>query len=382
MPIVHPPVLINAYLADKIEESLPDRFSESMRFFPTLPTDINALTEQFPEAADNVFAVYDRMFRLRRTPFPHIKQEQLLYYFYKMAGDSEALIETLAVVYELLDRGDESAQDLNQWLRMQYNRTDRGTSIALKKTGQNKNYVKDENNEYQEKEGDIVEVYDGIILNNQPFMFPYFHEFKIFQLEEARDIIAFGTARTYAGNKLILNYEWHQPSPKETHYLPEGSAFKGDWASSATYSENEAVWLVPTITFDPSTQVDLSTNTLTIAGHGLRQNLPVRYNSIDGEAIGGLVNGRTYYANVINANAFRLLATPSAENPVNLSSVGTTNLHSFVTVGPVDQFSSSSESSSSEYGKIWISLQSSNRGNTPVEGSSFWIPLEDHTQES
>jgi hypothetical protein len=84
------------------------------------------------------------------------------------------------------------------------------------------------------------------------------------------------------------------------------------------------------LTFDPATQVNTTTDTFSLLRHGLSQNIPVIYNSIDGEAIGGLVNGRTYYADVINANSFRLFATPNAVSPVNLSSLGTTNLHSFV----------------------------------------------------
>jgi hypothetical protein len=199
MAIVHPPVLINAYLAERIEDSLSNRFSDSMRFFPTLPTDINSLTETFPEAADNVFAVYDRMFRLRRTPFPHIKQEQLLYYFYKMAGDPEALIETISIVYDLLDRGDESAQEVNSWIRKT---RDEQMTAGYSGTKTITNAVTGNQ-----------EVYKSIKINGTDFLIPYFHEFKIFQLEEARDIISFGTARTYAGNKLILNYDWHAPAP-------------------------------------------------------------------------------------------------------------------------------------------------------------------------
>jgi len=84
------------------------------------------------------------------------------------------------------------------------------------------------------------------------------------------------------------------------------------------------------LTFDPATQINLDSDVFSLVRHGLSQNIPVIYNSIDGEAIGGLVNGRTYYADVIDSNSFRLLATPNAATPVNLSSVGTTNLHSFV----------------------------------------------------
>lgn len=84
------------------------------------------------------------------------------------------------------------------------------------------------------------------------------------------------------------------------------------------------------IPFNPQTQVDVQENKINTARHGLSQRTPVIYNSIDGQAIGGLINGRTYYASVINANSFRLLATPDSQDPVNLSSTGTDTVHSFV----------------------------------------------------
>lgn len=172
--MTYPPVLINAYLAEKVVEALPGRFAGGLfRFFPTMPTDINQLTEQFPDAAGDVFAVYDRMFRMRNKPFPHIKEEQILYYFYKMANDPVALIEATQAVYDLLDRGDESAEDVNRWVASKVNE-------------------------------------DGLVVIAGDEFYPvYFHEFKIFQLEEARDIVDFGTARTYAGNKIIIDYCYH-----------------------------------------------------------------------------------------------------------------------------------------------------------------------------
>jgi hypothetical protein len=84
------------------------------------------------------------------------------------------------------------------------------------------------------------------------------------------------------------------------------------------------------IAFDPETQLDIESNTFFITRHGLNQRIPLNYNSIDGESIGGLINGRTYYADVINANSFRLFAAPDSETNVTLSDIGTTNLHSFI----------------------------------------------------
>ena len=82
--------------------------------------------------------------------------------------------------------------------------------------------------------------------------------------------------------------------------------------------------------FDPSEVVNTGTDTFNIVGHGFSDLLPVTYNSIDGTPIGGLINGRVYYINLIDNNNFKLLASPDAGSPVNLSSVGTTNVHSFV----------------------------------------------------
>lgn len=178
MAIAYPPVIINEYLAEKVPSIIPDSFFGAMRFFPTLPTDINSLTEDFPESSSDVFAVFDRMMKMRRTPFPHIKCEQLLYYFYKMSSDPEALIETTQVVQDLLDRGDESAEEINNWSR---SKIDPATGFITFGTG-------------------------SLARDFKPV---YFHNIKIYQLQETRDIINFGTTRTYAGNKVIIDYDYH-----------------------------------------------------------------------------------------------------------------------------------------------------------------------------
>jgi hypothetical protein len=177
MAKTYPPVFINNYLKEKITsyfESYPFDGIENeinIPFFPTTPTDIDALTETFP-TSQGTFAVYDRMFKYRRTPFPHIKSEQLLYYFYKMHGNPELMMEISQLAYDLLDRGDESAEDLNAWI--------------------------------QSKVVNGVVTFAGV-----DFDPVYFHTIRMYQLEETRDIVDFGTARTYAGNKIILDYEYH-----------------------------------------------------------------------------------------------------------------------------------------------------------------------------
>jgi hypothetical protein len=172
--IHHPPTIINAYLASKISPNFnPDDSIGGSQpvgttyFFPTLPTDIDSLTETFPQS-NGVFGVYDRMFKMRRVPFPYVKCEQLLYYFYSVGNDAQRnMIVVQQQVNDLLDYGDDSAQEINRWASQNVDKWSNDSEPC------------------------------------------FFHNFKIYQLEETRDIVDFGTARTYAGNKIIIDYDWH-----------------------------------------------------------------------------------------------------------------------------------------------------------------------------
>lgn len=159
-----PALWVNHYL----QEKLIDLGFESVPFFPTTPSTIGDLTEYFP--AGGIMCTYDRLIRLRRSPFPHIKGEQLLYYFYATAENSVTnMVKVTEQALRLLDREDESAEEINEWQK--------GKSIVV----------------------------DGETLESN-FRF---HKFRVFQLQEARDIINFATAKTYGGNKLIIEFEYH-----------------------------------------------------------------------------------------------------------------------------------------------------------------------------
>lgn len=167
--LLNTPILwINTYLQEKLQQDLG--FNQPIAFFPTSPSTIDNLTETFPDGG--VMCVYDRMFRMRRKVFPHIKAEQVLYYFYATADNNTLnMIKLQENVLRLMDREDESAEELNRWAVAK-------GSISVEGQAMNPKF--------------------------------YFHRFKVYQLEEARDIIDFGTARTYAGNKIIIDYEYHQ----------------------------------------------------------------------------------------------------------------------------------------------------------------------------
>lgn len=183
------PVLwINKYLQAK----LSDLGFSSVPFFPTSPSTIDSLTQSFAET-NGVMATYDRMFKMNRKNFPHIKCEQLLYYFYATQENSITnMVQVTEIIYRLLDRFDESAEEVNNWCS--------NRQIDVGSNGSQN-------------------IIDNIF---------YFHNFRVYQLEETRDIVDFGTARTYAGNKIIIEFDYHQTldSVRYADWKPEKLATK------------------------------------------------------------------------------------------------------------------------------------------------------------
>jgi hypothetical protein len=119
---------------------------------------------------------------MNKDSFPHIKREQIMYYFYFTTEKStENMVKIQEAILRSMDRGDETAQEINNWA------ANRQINLG---TQQNPDPVDN--------------------------MF-YFHDFKVYQLEESRDIIDFGTARTFGGNKIIIEYNYH-PMPSLTDY--------------------------------------------------------------------------------------------------------------------------------------------------------------------
>ena len=121
--VINTPVLwINKYLQEKITEVLKAQLDENESFgasfplFPSTPSTIDDLTEYFAESTQGVAATWDRLIKMNRKSFPHIKCEQLLYYFYATgANPVEKMIMIQESVLRLLDRFDESAEEINNW---------------------------------------------------------------------------------------------------------------------------------------------------------------------------------------------------------------------------------------------------------------------------
>jgi hypothetical protein len=117
---------------------------------------------------DGVVIMFDRLIRFRPTPFYRNKREQLVYFIY--GPNLSKLFDTTRVIIECLDREDAAAQDLNSWLSI--------------------NDIEDENG--------------NAITKNVMF-----HNIKVYQADEARDIAELASARTLFLNKLVIEYDYH-----------------------------------------------------------------------------------------------------------------------------------------------------------------------------
>lgn len=193
--LLNTPVLwINKYL----EEKIPLLTNIEVPLFPSVPSILDDLTGSFP--VGGVMGTWDRLIKMNRKTMPHIKSEQIMYYFYATAENTiENMVQIQESVFRLMDRLDETAEEVNNWC------SNRAINIGT------------------ENIPDFIEN-----------MF-YFHSFKIYQLEETRDIIDFGTARTYGGNKMIIDFEYHQmPDLNSNDWSPESLPSAGQGYDVAT----------------------------------------------------------------------------------------------------------------------------------------------------
>ena len=169
-----PPTFLNAFINSELQQFglMPTGPNPFQPFFPAQsPMNIEDVYNDslyIRNNPDGVVIMFDRLIRFRPTPFYRNKREQLVYFIY--GPNLSKLFDTTRVIIECLDREDAAAQDLNSW-------------IAL-------NDILDENG-------------DPIPKN------VFFHNIKVYQADESRDILELASARTLGLNKLIIEYDYH-----------------------------------------------------------------------------------------------------------------------------------------------------------------------------
>jgi len=169
-----PPTFLNAYINSELKEFglIPDGPNPFQPFFPAQsPMNIEDIYNDSVYIKNNpnaIVVMFDRLVRFRPSTFYRHKREQLVYFIY--APDLSKLFDSTRVIIDCLDREDAAAQDLNTWISL--------------------NDIKDEN--------------DNIITPNVMF-----HNIKVYQADEARDIAELASARTLFLNKLVIEYDYH-----------------------------------------------------------------------------------------------------------------------------------------------------------------------------
>ena len=169
-----PPTFVNAFVNSELKEFglMPSGPEPFQPFFPAqVPDSVEGIYNDIPfirNNPDTTVIIFDRLIRFRPTTFYRHKREQLIYFIY--SPNLSKLLDTTRVIIECLDREDAAAQDLNLWI--------------------SQNDVLDENG-------------DPIPKN------VFFHNVKVYQADESRDILELASARTLGLNKLIIEYDYH-----------------------------------------------------------------------------------------------------------------------------------------------------------------------------
>lgn len=116
-----PPLAVNGYLWDtmkKIDPTLTQtkRYGNKTPFFP-----VGDSTTGQKQWENKPYFIYDRVFRFASNPFYPKKRESFLYYLKAKPVES---LQWGAAVQLILDREDDAAKDINDWIRSQPNGSD------------------------------------------------------------------------------------------------------------------------------------------------------------------------------------------------------------------------------------------------------------------
>lgn len=174
-----PPIWINEYIKEELNKygfsvltipSSPNAIDDLTKNRSSIPRQFDPQGNPLPEEWD-IAIQYDRLLRFRRNSFYPMKCEQLLYYVYSVPSK---IIDAGIIISQLLDRSDAAAEDLNRWCIAKQNGNNPIRDLAVP------------------------------ITHNV-----YFHDIKVYQLEEVRDLTELAALRGLTLNKFIIEYDYH-----------------------------------------------------------------------------------------------------------------------------------------------------------------------------
>lgn len=170
----YPPLFVNSYLQQQFKDfGIIGQGITDSPFIAVTPSNIDELYNNILEGnayPDPLMIVYDRMLRVNPSPFYVRKREQIIYTIHSTSLDK--VIGAHRIISEALDRMDASAEDVNAWTA--------------------KNAVLDTDSSAQNV---------------------YFHNFRVYQINETRDLLDLASVRTIFRNKIIVEYDYHVVNP-------------------------------------------------------------------------------------------------------------------------------------------------------------------------
>lgn len=177
--IALPPLFIAGYLKQQlIDFGIVPNNPDWTPFIPaTMPLDIATYYEQLTQLSGETSPIvvqYDKMMRFRPSPFYRNKREQMLLTIRCSSFDKKE--SASRIISEALDREDASAQDVNLW--------------------SSKNTLLDDNGQPIPKN-------------------VFFHRFKVYQVDESRDIVELSAVKTDYWDKIVVEYDYHT---KDSNY--------------------------------------------------------------------------------------------------------------------------------------------------------------------
>lgn len=111
-----PVLTINGYLWDTMKQ-IDSTLGQTKNYGNKIPFFPMSDSASGVKAWENKpYIIYDRMLKITGSPFPYIKKEHIVY---ALKGKEEQTLEWGMALQYILDRQDDSAQDINDWNRSQ-----------------------------------------------------------------------------------------------------------------------------------------------------------------------------------------------------------------------------------------------------------------------
>lgn len=178
MTVPYAPIWVKEFIVEELKKY--EGFNTVIAV-PSSAVSIEDVLKNYKTYPDLVIQ-YDKLFRFRSNKLYALKAEQSVIYLY---GKPEKVFQAEAIIHAALDRADAAAEDVNRW--------------AMAKQGGTDPMLDDSGNP---------------LVHNT-----YFHNMRVYQLEEARDLGEITSLRGLSMVKMLVEYEYHIINTPDNKYL-------------------------------------------------------------------------------------------------------------------------------------------------------------------